>query len=159
MFSARLLPFSLSAAHYENFPVASLALPRRLRADVLAIYRFARMADDVADEGDAAAAERLAALDRIGRALDAAAAGNPPPEPPFPELAATIARRALPVELFHDLLSAFRQDVTAGRYPTYADVLDYCRRTRSAGCCSICTGRQRPRAARIPMRSAPRCSS
>ena len=119
----------MSAAHYENFPVASFLVPRRLRRPVLAIYRFARAADDVADEGTAPAAERLAALDRIGRALDRAVAGAPAPDDPFPGLAAVIARHALPRELFHDLLSAFRQDVTTLRYPAYGDVLDYCRRS------------------------------
>jgi len=122
-------PLPVSAAHYENFPVASLLLPRRLRPGVLAIYAFARTADDVADEGEAAPAERLAALDRIGRVLDRAAAGAPAPDDPFPGLAAAIARHALPPALFHDLLSAFRQDVTTARYPAYADVLDYCRRS------------------------------
>jgi squalene synthase HpnC len=119
----------VSAAHYENFPVASFLLPRRLRKPVLAIYGFARTADDVADEGDAPAAERLVELDRIGRALDRAAAGRSAPDDPFPGLAAAIDRHALPPQLFHELLSAFRQDVTATRYPAYADVLDYCRRS------------------------------
>jgi len=119
----------VSAAHYENFPVASLVLPRRLRAPVLAIYDFARTADDVADEGDATAAERLAGLDCIGRVLDRAVAGRPAPDDPFPGLAATIHRYALPPEPFRDLLSAFRQDVTTPRYPAYADLLDYCRRS------------------------------
>jgi squalene synthase HpnC len=119
----------VSAAHYENFPVASLALPRRLRAPVLAIYDFARTADDVADEGDAAAAERLAGLDRIGRVLDRAVAGRPAPDDPFPGLAAAIHTYALPPEPFRDLLSAFGQDVTTTRYPDYADLLDYCRRS------------------------------
>jgi len=117
------------AAHYENFPVASIALPAQLRPAVRAIYAFARMADDVADEGDASPAARLAALDRVGRALEATIAGEPPAETPYPELAAAIARHHLPAEPFHDLLSAFRQDATTTRYPTYADVLDYCRRS------------------------------
>ena len=51
----------MSVAHYENFPVASILVPRRLRPAVVAIYRFARAADDIADEGTATAAERLAA--------------------------------------------------------------------------------------------------
>ena len=119
----------MPAAHYENFPVASIALPGSLRPAVRAIYAFARMADDIADEGDAPPAARLAALDRVGRALDAAIAGRPPVEAPYPALAAAIARHRLPAEPFHDLLSAFRQDATTTRYPTYADVLDYCRRS------------------------------
>jgi squalene synthase HpnC len=117
------------AGHYENFPVASLLLPRRLRPAVLAIYRFARGADDVADEGDASPSARLAGLATYERALDAIAAGTPPEDPPFPELAAAIRRHALPLEPFRDLLSAFRQDVTTTRYPNYAVLTDYCRRS------------------------------
>jgi squalene synthase HpnC len=119
----------VSAAHYENFPVASFLVPRRLRRPILAIYRFARAADDAADEGHAPPAERLATLDRIGRALDRAVAGRPLPGDPFPDLAVAIARHGLPRQLFLDLLSAFRQDVTTSRYPVYVDVLDYCRRS------------------------------
>ena len=117
----------MSAAHYENFPVASFLLPRRLRPAVLAIYRFARAADDSADEGDAPPAARLLALDRFDRALDAIAAGRPPPE--FADLAMAIDRHALPLALLRDLLSAFRQDVTTARYATFADLADYCRRS------------------------------
>jgi squalene synthase HpnC len=119
----------VSAAHHENFPVASLLVPIPLRPAILAVYRFARMADDFADEGDVAAADRLAALDRFDAALDGIAAGVPPRAPPFPELAAAVARHALPLGPFRDLLSAFRQDVTTTRYATAEDVFDYCRRS------------------------------
>ena len=119
----------MSAVHYENFPVASFLLPRHLRPAVLAIYRFARAADDLADEGDAQPAERLAALNGFERALDGIAAGRPQTDPPFPDLAAAIQRHALPVDPLRDLLSAFRQDVTTTRYPAHADLLDYCRRS------------------------------
>ena len=119
----------MSAAHYENFPVASFLLPRDARAAVLAIYRFARAADDIADEGDAAPAERLAALDRFDAALDEIVAGRVPAEAPFAELAAAVDKHALPVPLFRDLLSAFRQDVTIHRYPTWSALLDYCSRS------------------------------
>jgi squalene synthase HpnC len=118
----------LSAAHYENFPVASFVLPRRLRPAVLAIYRFARYADDLADEGDAAPAARLADLDALGRDLDRALAGAPA-NAMLDALAETVRRHRLPPEPFHDLLSAFRQDVTTMRYPSYAAVLDYCARS------------------------------
>ena len=119
----------MSAAHYENFPVASFLLPRATRAAVLAIYRFARAADDIADEGDASPAERLAALDRYDQALDAIATGRRPTDAPFADLADAIARHALPVALFRGLLSAFRQDVTTRRYSTASTLLDYCRRS------------------------------
>jgi len=119
----------VSASHYENFPVASVVVPRALRPAVLAIYRFARAADDIADEGMLAPSDRLAGLERFERGLDAIAAGRTPAELPFPELAKAIARHRLPLDPFRDLLSAFRQDVTTTRYATFADVLDYCRRS------------------------------
>lgn len=119
----------MSVGHYENFPVASKLVPAQLRPAVVAIYRFARAADDFADEGDAPAAERIASLDGFERALDAIEDGGTPSLPPFPELAEAIRAYELPMALFRDLLSAFRQDVTVGRYATFDDVRDYCRRS------------------------------
>ena len=115
--------------HYENFPVASILLPRRLVPAVEAIYAFARSADDIADEGDAAPAERLAALDAYGAALDAIERGDPPVNPMFARLADALRRHALPLQPLRDLLSAFRQDVVTTRYPDYTALLDYCRRS------------------------------
>jgi squalene synthase HpnC len=115
--------------HYENFPVASRLVPARLRPAVVAIYRFARAADDLADEGDVAAPARLAALAAFDDALAAIARGETPPAPPFPELAAAVRQHRLPLAPMHDLVSAFRQDVTRTRYPRYTDLLDYCRRS------------------------------
>jgi len=119
----------VTVGHYENFPVASRLVPAALRPAIVAIYRFARAADDLADEGDASAAERIAALAAFGHALDAIEAGATPEPPPFPALAATIREHGLSLAPFRDLLSAFTQDVTTGRYATFADVLDYCRRS------------------------------
>ena len=119
----------MAVDHYENFPVASLLLPRRLVPAVEAIYAFARSADDLADEGDAAPAERLAALDAYESALDTIAAGIPPADPMFARLAATLAQHHLPLKPLRDLLSAFRQDVVTTRYPDYPRLLDYCRRS------------------------------
>jgi phytoene synthase len=119
----------VSVAHYENFPVASLLVPKALRPAISAIYQFARTADDMADEGDLLPEARLAGLLRYERALDAIAAGAPPAEPPFPQLAAAIACHALPLAPFRDLLSAFRQDVSTKRYATEESLLDYCRRS------------------------------
>jgi squalene synthase HpnC len=119
----------VSVGHYENFPVASRLVPASLRPAVVAIYRFARAADDIADEGDAGAHERLAALASYDLALEAIARGETPAEAPFFDLAHAIRAHALPVPLFHALISAFRQDVTTQRYATYADVLDYCARS------------------------------
>ena len=119
----------MAVDHYENFPVASRLVPARLRPAVIAIYRFARAADDLADEGDVSAPARLAALAAFDDALAAIARGETPPAPPFPELAAAVRRHRLPLAPMHDLVSAFRQDVTRTRYPRYTDLLDYCRRS------------------------------
>ncbi len=128
----------MSIDHYENFPVASLLLPRRLRGAVTDIYRFARAADDIADEGSATDEERLAQLAAYRTELHRIGAepGNTPPPglPPladiFTPLARTIARHQLPITPFYDLLSAFEQDITVKRYEDYATLADYC--TRSA---------------------------
>ena len=119
----------MSAGHYENFPVASLLVPPRLRRATLAVYRFARGADDIADEGSAAASQRLADLGRFDAAVSAIARGETPDWGPFPELARAVRDHDLPIQPLHDLLSAFSQDVTRGRYPTEPDLLDYCRRS------------------------------
>jgi squalene synthase HpnC len=119
----------VSVGHYENFPVASRLVPARLRGAVVALYRFARAADDLADEGDARPEARLAALAAYDRALAEIAAGGTPADPPFPELAAAVRAHGLPLAPMHDLVSAFRQDVTVARYASYADLLDYCRRS------------------------------
>ena len=124
--------------HYENFPVASLLLPRRLRGAVTDIYRFARAADDIADEGSATDAERLSQLAAFRTELHRIGAEpGAKPEPGSPELAgifvplaATIARHQLPITPFYDLLSAFEQDISVKRYEDYATLADYC--TRSA---------------------------
>jgi phytoene synthase len=117
----------LSIDHYENFPVASALLPKRFRRAVAAIYRFARAADDIADEGSATPAARHAALAEFSLALDAIERGETPVR--FAELAHAVRAHALPLALFRDLLSAFGQDVDVTRYPTFAAVLDYCRRS------------------------------
>lgn len=115
--------------HYENFPVASVLMPRRLVPAVEAIYAFARSADDLADEGDATPAERLAALQSYESALDRIVRQEPETDPMFVRLAATIAKFELPMQPFYDLLSAFKQDVRTTRYASHADVLDYCARS------------------------------
>ena len=186
----------LARSHYENFPVASRLLPSALRPHVAAVYAFARVADDLADEGDWPAATRLDRLDAWGERLRRAAGGAPPAwadrtldergsagdtpagvvpaedvragnarqgtvrrgdarqedarqedarqedarqgdaqaEHPdaddiFLAVEHTMAAFDLPVAWFDDLLSAFRQDVTVKRYATWADLLDYCRRS------------------------------
>jgi squalene synthase HpnC len=115
--------------HYENFPVASILLPRRLVPAVEAIYAFARSADDIADEGDAAPAERLAALARYRAGLDGIARGDPALSPVFARLAGVVEQYQLALEPFYDLLSAFEQDVAVTSYADFASLLDYCRRS------------------------------
>jgi squalene synthase HpnC len=115
--------------HYENFPVASFLMPKRLVPAVEAIYAFARSADDIADEGDATPGERLAALERYEAALEGVKRGEPPDDPLFRRLAAVIAQYNLPLQPFYDLLSAFKQDVVVKRYADVDQLLDYCRRS------------------------------
>lgn len=117
----------LARRHYENFPVASFALPKALRRPVAVIYAFARAADDFADEGDLTADERLQRLDDYRSKLTACARGAPATDPVFVALGDVLLRHALPVQLFHDLLTAFTMDVTTTRYATFDDVLHYCR--------------------------------
>jgi len=133
------MAFASAVDHYENFPVASLLCPPQWREAVVAIYRVARWADDVADEGDAPPAERLAQLaalrdllqrlwsddDTVTRQADWA--------PMLVPLQAARQRHGLPLAPFLDLLDAFEQDVrwTADgrRYRDDAELLDYCRRS------------------------------
>ena len=149
----------LAASHYENFPVASVLLPPPMRPHIAAIYAFARTADDYADEGRAVPQERLRRLDDWLAQLHAAIDGDasrpasreghrrdgqelctedrefrtvprPTPHAPvFIALAETIRVHRLPVSLFEDLISAFKQDATTSRYDTWDDLLDYCRRS------------------------------
>ncbi len=119
----------LAKSHYENFPVASLLLPAQLRKPVAAIYAFARTADDIADAGEIPRELRLRRLNEVTSALDASISGETSNSLLFQALADTIHRYGLPVTLFHDLLSAFRQDVNKTRYADFAEVMDYCRRS------------------------------
>ena len=127
-------------SHYENFPVASLLLPKGMRPHVAAVYAFARAADDFADEGQRRVDERHALLDGWLRRLHDAAATLDPGPPPrrgepantceiFLALGASIRVHDLPVPLFEDLVSAFRQDIQTTRYASWSDLLDYCRRS------------------------------
>jgi squalene synthase HpnC len=120
----------LARDHYENFPVASVLLPGRMRPHVAAIYAFARTADDFADQEHRAASERLRLLEDFRQRLHASLSHAPAPgDHLFIALRDTIERCALPVQLLEDLLSAFRQDVTRHRYELWDDVMDYCRRS------------------------------
>jgi phytoene synthase len=113
----------VSVGHYENFPVASFLLPRELREPVALIYRFARTADDFADEGEDAPAARLEKLRRWREQLEEPGSGF------FEKLKQIRIEYDLPLQPFHDLLDAFSQDVVKNRYADFAEVLDYSRRS------------------------------
>jgi hydroxysqualene synthase len=122
--------------HYENFPVASWLCPPRLRQPVAAIYWFARTADDIADEGNATAGDRLAHLFTYRNDLSACLAGNTGSgqwSGVFDRLGEAVNAFALPAKPLFDLLDAFRQDVEKTReaagYADRAELLDYCRRS------------------------------
>ena len=122
----------MSVDHYENFPVASLLCPPALRPSVTAIYRFARTADDIADEGDAAPAARLADLAayrvELAAARKSGAISGRWPEV-FGPLRTLLQRPLFPAGLLEDLLAAFEQDVVKHDYADRAELLDYCRRS------------------------------
>ena len=126
-----------SVDHYENFPVASWLCPARLRPAVVAIYHFARTADDLADEGDVTAQQRLEDLSQYRAELELCLSGQAPQDARWVQVFANLqsAVRAfdLPAQPLRDLLSAFEQDVSytsvGHRYRDRAELMDYCRRS------------------------------
>lgn len=124
-----MTPVHHSVEHYENFPVASWLMPARLRPAVVAIYRFARHADDLADEGDLPAQTRLAELARLTEQIQRARDSDPVSDPFVADLIAHVRAHDLPWSCFEDLLSAFAQDVCVQRYASEAQVMDYCARS------------------------------
>jgi len=115
----------LARTHYENFSVATWFLPTRLRQHFYNVYAYCRISDDLGDEvGDPSAALQL--LDEWEAELNACYLGNPH-HPVFVALTETIRKFQIPKETFADLLTAFRQDQTITRYPTFDDLLGYCR--------------------------------
>jgi squalene synthase HpnC len=115
--------------HYENFPVASMLLPAKLRHPVQVIYAFARNADDFADEGDASPIERLGALQAYEEQLNLIEKQVVTQSILFNDLAQVIKQHDLPMQAFRDLLSAFKQDVVTTRYADFANLQDYCSRS------------------------------
>jgi phytoene synthase len=125
----------LARTHYENFPVASLLIPRRLRPHIAAVYAFARHADDIADEGEASPEQRRAKLE-LWRARFSACSdkgsldeNQGPSQPVFVALRDTLLRFRIPEQLFHDLIDAFVQDTHKQQYADFDELLDYCRRS------------------------------
>ncbi|MBV8781860.1 MAG: squalene synthase HpnC [Phycisphaerae bacterium] len=117
----------LAHRHYENFSVISLLLPRHLRQDFCNVYAYCRTADDLADEiGDRH--ESLRQLSAFRHQLHDCYAGRPN-GPIFVALKSTIDRHAIPMQPFDDLLDAFEQDQRVTRYQTFAELVDYCRRS------------------------------
>jgi squalene synthase HpnC len=112
--------------HYENFPVASVLVPARLRPAIASIYWFARSADDIADEGKALPSARLASLGVYRQQLALIATGETPVHKNFAVLAEHIHKHQLPLQLFSDLLTAFEMDCTKKRYLNWNELQFYC---------------------------------
>jgi squalene synthase HpnC len=115
----------LAREHYENFPVGSLLIPKNLRPHFYSIYAFSRMADDIADEGELPAEDRVLLLDDWERQLEEAYEGRAE-HPVFVALAETIRQHEIPIEPFRDLLKAFRMDAHNSGFETTTDLLYYC---------------------------------
>ena len=117
---------AVSRSHYENFPVASYLIPAALRGPVAVIYTFARTADDFADEGNLAPETRLAKLDAYVAQLDRIKLEQTSDDPVFIGITAICQQYNLPLQLFYDLLTAFRMDVTKNRYANFSELMHYC---------------------------------
>jgi squalene synthase HpnC len=118
-----------ASQHYENFPVASVFLPKNLREPISLIYSFARQADDFADEGDLTVPQRLALLDGFKAELDLLQAYIKPNQSFFAVLGHMMRAKKLPFAPFYNLLDAFSQDVVKTRYQNFTEILDYCSRS------------------------------
>jgi len=118
-----------SISHYENFPVASCLLPKALRRPIAIIYHFSRSADDFADEGEHSPQHRLALLENYRQQLERIDRGQDTDSALFIDLAQIIRAHQLPIQLFHDLLDAFSQDVYKTRYADFDELMQYCRRS------------------------------
>jgi hydroxysqualene synthase len=108
----------------ENFPVGSWLIRRSLRPHVHAFYRFAREADDIADNPDLAAAEKVRRLDRMGAVLDGAPSED---SPSAASMRLSLAETGTTAQHCHDILRAFRLDATKLRYRDWDDLMEYCR--------------------------------
>lgn len=118
----------LAKNHYENFPVGSFLIPKNYRKDVAIVYWFARTADDLADEGNAAPEKRLDELNKFENEYQKSLRGKSD-NLYFIQLAKTITEKKLSITHFADLLSAFKQDVVKKYYNNFDEVLNYCQRS------------------------------
>jgi len=119
----------IARQHYENFPVASIILPSRVRSAVAVIYVFARRADDIADEGNALPEQRIEQLTDLEKILNETISGQIPDDFLFIALSDVINQYSIPTQLLLDLISAFKQDVMKKRYQHFGELMDYCRRS------------------------------
>ena len=119
----------MTEKHYENFPVASIALPKSVRRPVSLIYAFARQADDFADEGERRPEERIALLNGFRRELESIRSRQEPETTLFAALSSVISQYGLPLTPFHDLLDAFTQDVGKKRYENFTELVSYCEKS------------------------------
>lgn len=124
MTSANVEHASGKGANDENFPVGSLLIAKRLRPHVMAYYRFARNADDVADAADLDSAEKIARLDRMAQVLDGAPGED---APAASQMRQSLSETGISAAHCHDLLAAFRQDAVKNRYENWQELMDYCR--------------------------------
>lgn len=118
----------LAFTHYENFPVASRLLPKKIRRPIAVLYAFARHADDIIDEGSLSPPERLQQLTDYEQALKALSLKSRPPQSSiFIALADVLEKHPhLPIHLLFDLLSAFKQDIVKSTYKDFDELLAYC---------------------------------
>ena len=112
----------------ENFPVASLLINAKARPHVMAYYRFARNADDVADASDLSSSEKVARLDRMGAVLDGAPGTLDADDAPSASaMRVSLRQTGIDPAHCHELLDAFRQDAVKNRYANWQELMDYCR--------------------------------
>lgn len=116
----------ISSEHYENFPVSSFLFPKDLRKDVALIYKFARTADDISDEGNYSKEERTKSLTMFRNEFKDSLDKNYH-DTFWKLLHETIQKRNLNPQHFFDLLTAFEQDINKNEYTTFDDLLAYCK--------------------------------
>jgi squalene synthase HpnC len=117
----------LTETHYENFPVVSWLLPRRLRQHFANVYAYCRWSDDLGDE--VGSTDRATSLLSWWRGELAGCYAGRTTHPVFVALSATIRQFDIPAEPFENLISAFEQDQRVRDYDTFDQLRDYCRRS------------------------------